>query len=378
MAERQSKARLIQRVASAADSRPRQSVSVIIPVHNSEAELRQCLAAVFEQRSEWLECIVVDDGSSDGSAAVSRAYPVTLKHLPRRCGPAFARNVGALAARGDIIFFLDADCRLRPGALSRVRRLLSNSPEIAAVFGSYDARPPGRSLVSRYKNLTHHWVHQNASRAATTFWGACGAVRREVFLKLGGFDSRCYPDASIEDVELGYRLYAGGYQVRLDPELQVTHLKRWRLMSLLRSEVFARGVPWSRLLWHHRRLPNDLNFRWGHRASAMAACLLPVAMVLGIASPWFLGLAAALLGIFLALNARYLRFMRRTGGLTLALLALPMQVIFYWCAALALVLGTAAHFSSRQRERDAARAEAPFEDAYEVLNGSPLASERHS
>ena len=68
-----------------------------------------------------------------------------------------------------------------------VRAAFADS-SLAAVLGSYDDRPPASGLVARYRNLLHHFVHQRSRREATTFWTGLGAVRRDAFAALGGFD----------------------------------------------------------------------------------------------------------------------------------------------------------------------------------------------
>ena len=89
--------------------------------------------------------------------------------------------------------------------------------------------PDDQSIVSRFKNLAHHHFHQRARVEASTFWGACGAIRREQFFAAGGFDEKRFKLPSIEDVELGSRLVDRGVRIVLDPGLQVKHLKRWTL-----------------------------------------------------------------------------------------------------------------------------------------------------
>src|SRR2546426_481548 len=153
---------------------------------------------------------------------------------------------------------------------------------IVCAFGSYDAAPPARSWPSFYRNLAHHFVHQRSRREASTFWAGCGAVRRDAFLAAGGFDP-AYRRPSVEDVELGYRLRAAGHRIRLVPEAQATHLKRWTLGGWLGSDLRDRAVPWARLVRAGRGLPADLNFTPGDRG---ASALVGLALLLGAASAW--------------------------------------------------------------------------------------------
>src|SRR3990170_5504051 len=228
------------------------SVSVIVPVRNSPAYLARCLEAVLASAYVGYECIVVDDGSTDDTRAVARRFPVRLIELPGGpYGPGYARNRGAEAARGDILLFVDADVIITADTIREVVETMAARPQPAAVFGSYDDSPGSQEFLSQYKNLFHHFVHQQANEEAATFWAGCGAVRREVFLALGGFDVQRYPRPCIEDIELGYRLRAAGHEIALNKQIQVKHLKRWTLRGIARSDIIDRGIPWTLLILQH-------------------------------------------------------------------------------------------------------------------------------
>src|SRR5271163_2803891 len=174
-------------------------LSVIIPVYNARTYLRQCLASLAASNEAALECIVVDDGSTDDSADVAREFGVQVLSTGGRKGPAFARNMGARAARGRILFFVDADVCVQPDTLSRIGAEFVMNPDVDAVMGSYDGWPSAKNFMSQYRNLMHHYVHQQSRREAVTFWAGCGAMRREVFLEFGGFDE-AYQSPAIEDI----------------------------------------------------------------------------------------------------------------------------------------------------------------------------------
>ena len=156
--------------------------------------------------------------------------------------------------------------------LERGRVLMSDSG-VDAVVGSYDDTPHAATLVSRFKNLAHHYFHQRSAGRITSFWGACGLVRRERFLEVGGFDERRFSHPSIEDVELGWRMSDRGARILLDPSVQVTHLKRWTLGSLIETDVVHRAVPWVRSSLERRRLTGELNTSVMQRIAAPLAVL---------------------------------------------------------------------------------------------------------
>ena len=316
-------------------------LSVIIPAHNHSDWLRQCLDALARSTRPPDEVIVVDDASSADVATVARARGAQALVLAGKpLGPAAARNRGAALAQGQVLLFLDADTCVHPDTLARAMACFARDPNLAALFGSYDDDPPERNLASLYKNLLHHHVHQQAAGPAETFWAGCGAIRREVFAAAGGFDES-FRRPAIEDIDLGARLRARGLQVRLCPEVQVKHLKRWTVPSLIVTDIRQRAIPWSRLIAAQGRLPSTLNLGSSSRSSAVLAWLALSLAVAGCFRPWlWLGCAPALAGVA-ALNAGLLRLFRRRGGLRLLLggAALHWLYLLYSSAVLAVVAG---------------------------------------
>ena len=310
-------------------------LSVIVPVYNDQGALAQCLAALTDSCPAGVEIIVVDDASTDGSAMVAARLPVRLVRISTNAGPAAARNHGAQHAKADLLLFVDSDLIVAPGTLDQVIRLFDRQPDVAAVFGSYDASPAAAGIVSRYKNLLHHFVHQNGEAEASTFWAGCGAIRRSVFEEVGGFDQARFRRPSIEDIELGYRLRRAGHRILLDKTLQGRHLKRWTFRSLLRTDVIGRAIPWSRLVLESRQPVADLNLRHDQRLSAALVGLGAVCLVL---APFQTALAAiggvALLTV-IVVNRRLYGFFTRQGGLAFASACLLLHWLYYLYSMLA-------------------------------------------
>lgn len=322
---------------AAAGSNP-PSVSVIVPVHNGEPHLRACLERIRALDPPPDECIVVDDGSRDLSRAIAQSLgmQVVSTGIPR--GPALARNLGARRARGDVLLFVDSDVLAPTDVVARLRELFTADPSLAAVIGSYDDAPAQPDFFSRFRNLLHHYVHQTGREQASTFWSGCGAIRREVFLRHGGFCA-CFTRPSIEDIELGARLRRAGEKIRLVKSLQAKHLKRWTFFSILRTDLLDRALPWTRLILRHRWMPADLNLRWRRRVStalwSAAAAALPFAFWQPAAG-W---MAAGCALIAVLLDADFYRFLAVKCGPWFALRAVPMHGLHYLCCAAGFALG---------------------------------------
>ncbi len=312
-------------------------ISVIVPVRNGGAAFRHCLEALQQSTYPHWEAIVVDDGSQDGSAefAQQQGFRVISTARPGS-GPAVARNTGAAAAQGDILFFIDADVLVRPESIGRVATHFITYPSIVACFGSYDDEPAAPNFLSQYKNLQHHFVHQTGRTEASTFWSGCGAIRRDVFLEMGGFTEQ-YGRPSIEDIELGYRLRAAGHRIRLDKALQVKHLKTWTVSSLLRTDIRDRAIPWSDLILRSQALIDDLNVQRSQRLSTALAFTGVGAALASTIWRAFRPVAATAFSLLTLLNWPFYYFLARKRGFGFALLAWPWHVLYYLYSGLAFV-----------------------------------------
>ncbi len=266
--------------ASLAPIAPGELIQPLAQKNPQREPLGDCLAvrpagsAAIDART--VEIIVVSDGDSDGSWRLAEAFGVRLIRLPESGGPAKARNIGAKAASGDILFFVDADVEVHLDTLTKVAESFEADANLAALIGSYDDAPGAPNFLSQYKNLIHHYTHQQAGLEASTFWGACGAIRRHVFEAVGGFDEG-YRRPCIEDIELGYRLKYAGYPIHLRADIQVKHLKRWTPTSLLRADIFYRALPWMDLLLQvqrtrpafYQQFTQELNLKWSSKVSVI-------------------------------------------------------------------------------------------------------------
>lgn len=324
-------------------------ISVIVPVHNGGRFLNRCLDALIASSYQSYEIIVVDDASTDGRIELSRRKQVRVFQLTHQSGPAAARNFGAKQAHGEVLFFVDADVAVKSDTLERVATDFLKNSHIAAVFGSYDADPAEKNFISQYKNLYHHFVHQQSNSDAQTFWAASGAIRREVFSAVGGFDQTQYTKPTIEDIEMGYRMRGMGYRILLDKQLQVKHLKHWSLASLVRADIFYRAIPWSKLILRNQVIVNDLNLRTRDRISAGLVGLLVMTLAVSPLKPQLLFGAPPLVALILVLNRNLYSFFLNRRGLKFAVLVFPLQLLYYLYSGVVFLLCWSRHVISAKK-----------------------------
>jgi glycosyltransferase involved in cell wall biosynthesis len=177
-------------------------VSVVIPVRNGVALIGDCTDSVLagDYPPERREILVVDNGSTDGTAAAIRSRPVTYLHEPRP-GASNARNRGIAAARGEIIAFLDGDCIASPGWLTALTHPFAD-PDVGCVAGELGHAPASTAAERQATRMFGSWQRFGVSADPPYAITANAAYRRSVLDEIGHFDPRM---TRAQDVELGLR-----------------------------------------------------------------------------------------------------------------------------------------------------------------------------
>lgn len=234
------------------------SVSVVVPIRNAARTLPNCLAALERLDPAPFEIILVDNGSTDESLALIRAFAgdraakgVRVLEEPRR-GAAAARNTGAWVAAGDVIAFTDADCAPDPSWLRMLTEPFGDS-SVLAVAGRVLAAPASTALElfsalytlqSLDKPARHHrWTPWEGGFPTANF-----AVRCDSFKQIGGFDKEV--EIYGEDYDLCARLYDRNAVIVYTPDAGVRHHHRTTLSGLL-CQAFGFGRSHPYLLRRH-------------------------------------------------------------------------------------------------------------------------------
>jgi GT2 family glycosyltransferase len=304
-------------------------ISIVIPVRDGARTLEACLRAACAAALPDNEVIVVDDGSVDDSAAIAARHSCRLVRLGRPRGAGAARNAGAGVARGEILFFTDADCMLGPRTLERAAAALRAAGPRAVVGGTYETRPfdPGFFPGFQAVFVNHHETRRpDAPDYVATH---AMAIRAGDFRASGGFDEHFLP--ILEDVELCHRLRRAGFRLRVDSKVLVRHDFGFGLTGSLRNA--ARKVRyWTRYSVRNNDLLADSGTASrglkvaGFLAALSWACLGSAALLRRPAL--LLPVPLCMLGA-IAANRGLVRAFFAAGGLRFASAATAYLVLLY-------------------------------------------------
>jgi N-acetylglucosaminyl-diphospho-decaprenol L-rhamnosyltransferase len=223
-------------------------VTAIVVTFDSAHALPECLGAL---RSEGVPVIVVDNASTDHTVAVAEGQGARVIRNARNEGYGRANNVGAKAAETEFILIVNPDCTVDPGAVAALVDAARRYPD-AAFFAPQIVEPSGRifyqprSLLASYlTNPKGKLVLPEGEACAPFFSGACFLIRREFFLRLGGFDDNIF--LFYEDDDLCRRVADAGSALIYVPQAVVRH-GRGRSSGEKRGRIFTSRwhQAWSR------------------------------------------------------------------------------------------------------------------------------------
>lgn len=232
--------------------------SVIVCAHNEAHYLSACLHSLLAQTRLPDEILVVNNASTDATGAVARQVPhVRVVDEPRK-GLVVARETGRHATTGDVLVYLDADCRAPVTWLASIERRFLRRPDLLALSGPYryyDWDWWGRLLIRAYDFTlapATQILVKHVLRIGSVFYGGNFAVRREALERIGGFDTSI--EFHGEDTNLGRRLFAAGKVALVHDCYLYTSARRYVAMG--KGTVFRLYVRnFTSELLHHR--PKD-------------------------------------------------------------------------------------------------------------------------
>jgi len=224
--------------------------SIVIPTYNSRSMLERSLNSINKIDYPDFETIIVDDGSTDDTAAMVKMFDNVKYVKQTNQGPAAARNKGVEEAQGELILFTDSDCVLPPDILSDYTKHFSDN-KYAGMGGGYQTLNKD-SKVARYIGFEIEFRRENAKKMETRAFGTYNSMfRKKALLDIGGFDTS-FKTASGEDFDLCYRLADKGYKLGFDPDIVVFHEHPNSIAKYLKQQ-FKRGETRTKNIFKHKK-----------------------------------------------------------------------------------------------------------------------------
>jgi glycosyltransferase involved in cell wall biosynthesis len=227
-------------------------ISVIVPNHNGSGTIGKCLEALFSSDYDNFEVIVVDDASGDDSVAIIQRFPSRLVSLDCHAGASKARNSGARAASGELLFFIDADCVVERDTLSLVNRAAQGRRQVVC-GGTYAKTAYDDTFFSTFQSV---FINYSETKKSEPDYIASHAmvIDRRTFQQSDGFPEDFMP--IIEDVEFSHRLKRTGIKLAMEPSILVRHIFNFTLITSLRN-AFRKSRYWTAYSLKNRDLLND-------------------------------------------------------------------------------------------------------------------------
>lgn len=266
------------------------SVSIIVPVRNRPEDLMACLQSLdnLDYPKGKMEVIVVDDASDDRTPDVAAAFPFQLIRVKEHRQASFCRNLAARKAKGDILAFLDSDCRADPFWLKELIPGFSD-PHNGAVGGMVDSYLNAKGL-DRYEKVKSSlnmgsWPKNSREGDRFFYLPACNLlVRKALFLQLGGFKEHMSVG---EDVDLCWRLQDQGHHLEYRPMGRVYHKHRNQIGHFC-ARRFDYGTSEPLLQKYHMKRNKQFIFSlsdalfWGLALLSVALMWMPLLGLCGI------------------------------------------------------------------------------------------------
>ncbi|MBU1626857.1 glycosyltransferase family 2 protein, partial [bacterium] len=219
--------------------------------------------------------------------------------------------------------------------------------ELSAIIGSYTLTTPINNFITTFHNLRHHYTHQTSRSEAMTFWTGCGAIKKDIFDIMGGFDIE-FKAATIEDIELGYRLSSRGYKIQLNKNVMVTHLKKYNFTKLIRTDVVNRAIPWTKLMLETKTFRSDLNTTKINGVAMIMIYGIPPLILLGLLiNLKFLIPIPFMFGIFAFIHLTFYRWVIKNFGWKICLGVVMMSPIYFLYSGAGLIGGITAFLKSQ-------------------------------
>jgi len=257
-----------------------QSVSIIIPVYNSEKTITACLQSIFDSISQNDEVILVNDCSTDSTVSLASDFNIQIISLIKNSGPSTARNAGAEMATNEILVFVDSDMIISKESLDRIKSYFHVRHKVQSLTLNFAIDYRNVNYATRYKSHYMSYVTKNNTTKVNYIYGAYCATRKDGFIK--------WPEniRYTEDSRWGYIQSKMGYEIHCLHEVNAIHLKNYSLRSLIKNDLNIAFHFCDKFLNEKRWLTSIVNEEFGHTSKKQM-----LSVILSVISLFSLGIS---------------------------------------------------------------------------------------
>ncbi|MBU1099073.1 MAG: glycosyltransferase [Bacteroidetes bacterium] len=317
-------------------------ISVVIPAFNAAKTLGKCLDAFSNSTRKPKEIIVVNDNSTDNTLEIANHYETTILHNTGSNGANICRNMGANAAIGDIVLFIDSDIKIHPDTIEKIHLEFSDS-STTAVVGCYSAFPEQKGILTKYKNLWIRYSYLQSQKKIDWIFGAVSAIKTDVFKALGGFNADLHAKHGVDDLEFGKRLISSGYIIILNKEVEVDHLKEFTFKSFVKNE-FMRSLWFITLAGEFNQVTESVksgfvNIYPSFILSTLLSWPTFLFIIMSLFFPNYFIIPLIFLVVLFLLNYKFLKYFTKIFGVINGLISFFVLFLDYLVCTLGSLLG---------------------------------------
>jgi glycosyltransferase involved in cell wall biosynthesis len=304
-------------------------ISVIIPNYNVASTIGKCLESAFSSRYKNFEVVVVDDCSRDNSVEIIKEYPCRLVQIDRHSGASKARNTGVQNSRGEILFFVDADCLLQRDTLALADIAFSEDKNII-IGGTYTKIPYDDDFFSTFQSIFINYFETKHRDTPDYIATHAMIIDKQTFRDNGGFKEGFFLPI-LEDVEFSHRLRRAGYRLIINPEILVQHIFNFSLLKSLQNAA-RKSMYWTIYSLKNRDLLADsgtASIELKINVLSYFFILLFVFLYLFSGISVFLNTIPFIIGMNLYLNKRLIKAFYETKGLFFTFFAILYYTMVY-------------------------------------------------
>ncbi|MDD5773566.1 MAG: glycosyltransferase family 2 protein [bacterium] len=324
-------------------------ISIIIPAYGQPKELGKTLLSINNSDYKNYEVIVVDDASKEDISKIVKKFDYRLVKLDYNQGPSSARNTGASLASGEIFLFIDSDVLIKSNTLSYIADIFT-SPDIDCLIGLYTKECPNNDLMSKFKNLFIRYSFLKLSSDVSCLHTSISAIKKDVFEQSGGFDKNI-TKPRVEDIIFGKKLKKMGFKINFDPNLEVTHNKKYDLLKLIAND-FNKGSDYIKAFFDYKwfniinkkQHPNS-NTNFIISIPSLYLSVLFIILFFYTKNTFFLILNLIGTASFLASQSQFLYYLAVSEGVFFALKSVPLVILNNFIFGLAVINGIFLHFN---------------------------------